>query len=160
MTYFVFKGWHFFMPPIFNFFRGSNLKRKVKFHPSCRYNLDNNDQYDVNKLFGFGYGLEHHHKNSARFGWRYEPTIDKIILYAYVYHNKYRLITRLAELEFNKEYELAININGNAYFFSLDGKQIYNLGGVTPKRTKRELGAYFGGNQTAPHPMKITLKKH
>jgi len=47
----------------------------VTFTESCRYDLKTADQLDVNKLCGIGY-LPGHHKESARFGWRYNKEMD------------------------------------------------------------------------------------
>src|SRR5215216_4353437 len=47
------------------------LKFIVKFDSSAIYHtIDPNNQYDINKLYGFSDNDSAHHLYSARFGWR------------------------------------------------------------------------------------------
>ena len=67
------KGRHRPFLPTFGLWkRKRSFERLVTFHRSCAYMLPDGDQLDVNKLFGVGY-FPHHHKDSARFGWNYNP---------------------------------------------------------------------------------------
>jgi hypothetical protein len=84
------KGKHksvFFRPKL-HFFKNEICKR-VKFDKSAQYQLNNVDQFDINKLFGISYGF--HHKNSARFGWRWSTRMEKIEILAYVYRDGKRV---------------------------------------------------------------------
>jgi len=47
---------------------------------------------DVNKLFGFGYGL--HHIDSDRFGWRYNIEKNQVEIVEYCYEVGKRLSTK------------------------------------------------------------------
>jgi len=75
----------FFVP----FINKCMMSYSVVFTNSCEYDLVNNDQYDINKIFGLSFGL--HHKNSARFGWRWNTEKKKIEILAYVYVNGKRV---------------------------------------------------------------------
>ena len=120
--------------------------------------------FDINKLFGIGY-FWGHHTDSARFGWRYEPEIDKIEIFAYCYVNKERVERWLCDVRFNEQNLFGISVQKNNYFF-----WVINSNSGTPvssetinkdhkKKFSYSLGAYFGGDARAPHKMKIKFDK-
>ena len=78
------------------------------FTDSCMFDLHDEDQWDVNKLFGFSIG--HHHNNSSfRFGWR--PLLNNmtIEIVAYEYHDGWRMKTMpICEVKLNKWYKFKI----------------------------------------------------
>ena len=136
----------------------------VKFDESCRYNLGNEDQLDVNKLVGIGY-LWHHHNDSARFGWRYDVETGQVILSAYCYVSSRRVIEHICYCEIGKEYRIKLQVLANSYYFD-----VYETGAVKAlgvafvdhyhtKKIKYRLGPWFGGNRVAPHEIKIQLKR-
>lgn len=136
----------------------------VKFDESCRYDLGNEDQFDTNKLVGIGY-LWHHHKNSARFGWRYWTDRKEIALSAYCYVNGRRVIEQIALCQIGKEYRIRLHVLANSYYF-----EVYEAGASRPigttfvdhyhsKKLKYRLGVFFGGQAKAPHEMKIQIEK-
>ena len=136
----------------------------VKFDESCRYDLSNEDQFDTNKLVGIGY-LPHHHKESARFGWRYWTERKEIELSAYCYVNGRRVIQHVCFCEIGKEYRIKIQVLANSYYFDAYEQGSLKAMGVVffehyhNNKLKYRLGPYFGGNQAAPHEMKIQLEK-
>ena len=80
------------------------LSYKVRFTDSCKYTLPPEDQLDVNNLFGIGY-FPYHHKNSVRFGWRYNPEQpDKMEIMGYWYDNGERMMVSMGFVDFNREY--------------------------------------------------------
>lgn len=144
------------------YWRKTSFSWRVKFTDSCRYGLGNNDQYDTNKLCGIGY-LPGHHKDSARFGWRYWPDKGWVELLAYCYVSGRRIIQNLDFCEIGKEYHIQLNITDNAYVFNvIDPVFSKPIGGASIAHNHRrilgyQLGIYFGGNQPAPHEIKIEL---
>lgn len=130
----------------------------VKFNDSCRYELPKEDQEDINKLFGFSLGFNHH-SDSARFGWFYKN--EKINLYSYIYDNKKRSYEFITELDLNKNYSLSL--------FSFDKEWEFSVSNddqdLTIKKYKRskefsigyKLWPYFGGNNPAPHDIEINM---
>ena len=58
-------------------FSGDEIKFAAKFNSSAIYDLGNDNQDDVNKLFGFSDCYSAHHSNSARFGWRWNLESSK-----------------------------------------------------------------------------------
>ncbi len=136
---------------------------RVKFTESCRYDLHGDDQYDTNKLCGIGY-LWHHHKDSARFGWRYIPTLQQIELLTYCYVDGVRIIQPLCLCDIGKEYELQLHDFFKNYIFRVlnEGRERiadYSQAHTHKKKLQYRLGLYFGGNQVPPHQIKIELKK-
>lgn len=144
--------------------RRTSFSWVVKFDESCRYNLGNEDQMDVNKLVGVGY-LWHHHKNSARFGWRYDIETNRIILSAYCYVYGRRVIQHICFCEIEKEYMLMLNPTSLSYHlhayerYSSTCLGIATIGHSHGKKLQYRLGPYFGGNQVSPHTIKIELKR-
>lgn len=135
---------------------------KVKFTESCRYDLKSNEQYDINKLCGIGY-LPGHHKHSARFGWVYDREIDRVVLHAYCYVNGQRITKSICSCDIGKEYDLQLLISDRSYSFFIYEKDAVNgscaIGRSRKQKLGYQLGIYFGGNQVAPHEIKIELKK-
>jgi len=139
------------------------------FTDSCMFNLHDEDQWDVNKLFGFSIG-NHHSGSSFRFGWRPILKNNTIEIVAYEYHDGIRQKTMpIAEVKLNKWYQYQIGyfprlnrthyvindseiINGTNYQFSNDFTLKKKSGlGYT-------LGVYFGGNEKAPQNIVICKK--
>lgn len=159
-------------------------RRRVWFDTNCRYDIGS-DQTDINKVFGvayvswtaIGFMLKSywraivkrssaeikklHHYNSIRFGWYYNPLIDKIEIYTYGYHNGERFFDRITSVSFYKTVDMIIEANGDVHTLN-----IYNYSGflkgyaVTVRSSfiAYSLGLYFGGNRPAPHDMQIVIK--
>jgi hypothetical protein len=138
---------------------------KVIFTDSCRYDLQNDDQLDTNKLCGVGYFPGFHHKDSARFGWRYNTATGLIELLAYCYVSKERIIKPIATCEIGKVYELELHTGDNLYSLSVwdpEGERFAGYVSVKYSHMKKlqyGLWPYFGGNQEAPREIKIQLDK-
>ena len=140
------------------------ILREFKFLDSCRYTLDNGDQYDWNKLFGVSFGLFGIHKDSVRFVWRYNPVTDAIEIGAYWYKNSERNFYYMCALDLNEKYTFKMEIdndNGYVRFCVLEDKYIklseFNLyiDPETLNKRKYQCGVYFGGNRRAPHRIEL-----
>ena len=135
----------------------------MKFDESCRYDLQGPDQYDTNKLVGIGY-LWHHHNDSARFGWRYVPSLGQIELLAYCYVDGVRIIQPLCMCDIGKHYEITLMNYYRNYIFRVVNENRERIGDWSQAREHKKklqyrLGLFFGGNQVAPHEMKIQIEK-
>lgn len=138
------------------------VSRRVCFSFSAKYDIGYNDQQDHNKLFGVSYGRIH--RNSARFGWRYDPLVNKFIISAYCYLNGERVMTDLCEAVANHWYDCYIITYGRTYIFRIMNERgdILCTEHISKGHNKKLcllLGPYFGGNQTAPNTMTIQMKK-
>jgi len=177
MIYTIKKGKHYAQPKRLGIWFGTKeITRDVVFTPSCRYNINPADQGDTNKLFGAGHffgvfrpaGVKwwelwnYQHKNSARFGWHYNPMTDNIVLSAYVYVDKQRYIISMGGVQIGKRYRLRLLIMDGTYIF-----QVYEAAGILMYKEVVHFpnnlglmyltGLYFGGNISAPHDIYVTI---
>jgi hypothetical protein len=140
------------------------MEKFVNFTDSAMYYFDDDDQHDVNKLFGFSFGL--HHNNSVRFGWRPNADLTKMEIVGYEYVNKVRIPTiPIGEVELNKTYLYQLVYNGKSnqiMYVIFDGDIEYLTSHPITLSKKCSLGyrlyLYFGGNKKAPHDIIIYLK--
>ena len=143
---------------------GDESQRKVCFYSSCKYDLNGiEDDADVNKLFGFGF-YPGHQKHSARFGWFYDNDAERIVLMAYCYVNGKRVSEYICEVQTNRIYYLKIITGANSYSFWVKDEQMDLLAVETIFHDGKRrwfgynLGLFFGGNNKAPHKMKIKIE--
>lgn len=162
----IHKGKHRSWPPIIGLFFKKRMERIVSFDITAKYDLPGTeDDEDVNKLFGFGF-FPSHHKESARFGWTWDNSTGKIVLWAYCYRDGERSITRICEIATYQRVKLSIDIIGNVYSFTVTDalNQYYVYGGIDiliehKKIIGYKLGCFFGGNKPAPHDITIKISK-
>ena len=141
----------------------------IKFDDTIIYGLPDEDQMDVNKLFGFSYGF--HHTNSDRIGFRYVPGKGvEIVLYSYC-NGKRESTKHIAYVEIGKRYNVSFsvelynkerciipcvmdadNYNATPEIYSF---YIYDNGESAKTKLRYSLGLYFGGNRRAPHIITI-----
>ena len=128
---------------------------KVTFDSSCIYKTsDPINQWDVNKLIGVSDGGLHQ-KNSARFGWRWVD--NKLELMAYTHYNGNFYFEKITDLEIGNEYD-CILIMEDDYTFISNGQTTHIKRWKNDKSINYYLWPYFGGDETAPHDIKIKLK--
>lgn len=135
----------------------------IVFTPSCAYNLENEDQLDVNKLFGIGY-FPSHHKNSVRFGWRYFVEKQQIEILSYYYKDSQRYFDHICFVNIGDLYSFSLTITDKYHELIVASKYPTNYPEyykveipVIPKSIGYLLRPYFGGNQKAPHDMTIKI---
>lgn len=160
------KGRHRATPLRFGiYWNKEDISRQVMFDHSAKYDIGP-DQTDINKLFGIGF-FPGHHKNSARFGWVYNPDKKKVELHGYWYDKGQRKIEYLCDVNFYTSYILTIDITYNypRIRFTVVQKdanyeKVSKIVEVSRlPRLSYYLGLYFGGNRTAPHDINVTIKK-
>lgn len=138
------------------------IARRVTFLFDSTYSLEGEDQQDTNKLFGAAFGKVH--RNSVRFGWRYNPDSRKFILSAYCYINGERIIEELCDCVANHYYDCEIWITELDYLFKVTNEkgQILSMTAISKGHRRKIgwlLGVYFGGNNPAPKRIELQLKK-
>lgn len=157
-NYTIPKDWHFSLKgpsdllKLFTWNRDS-IFFNVKFSSTCLFSLRNDNDYDINKLYGFSFGL--HSQNSVRLGWVPDFGSKQIKIYYYHYNLGqvyYGEITRVPVNEFficniqvfedRVKYQVKSEVVEKKFV-----KPIFPLG--------YKLFPYFGGNNTAPHQMRI-----
>ena len=135
----------------------SEMLFKVKFDSSAIYtNLDPINQYDINKLYGFTEGQDPH-VNSARIGWAYND--GKLRLYAYAYNNQQRLSREISTINIGETINCTIKLDSFNYVFTVNEKQV-KLSRAQAGLTAQgyQLFPYFGGDEVAPHHIRILVK--
>jgi len=165
MKFIIHKGHHRAKPFSFGlWFNKKIFSKNIYFDTSCKYSIDGVDMMDTNKLFGVGY-FPNHHINSARFGWRYDPDIDKITISAYCYLNGERIIKELCDLKFFTWYRFQISIMEDRYLFDVSDTNntwhkfaIESILKSHKKKWQFKLGIFFGGNKPAPKTMELEMK--
>lgn len=132
------------------------VKHTIMFDDSFEYDLGTEDQLDINKLFGYSIGFNHH-KNSVRFGWNCIK--GELCIYTYCYFNGERKMDFLTTIKPNTENKFSINDKGDYYLFTVidhnDKITQTKIDKVKKSFFKFNLWPYFGGNRTAPHDIKI-----
>lgn len=137
----------------------SQLSFKVKFDSSAIYKtVADSNQYDINKLYGFGDNKADHHAYSARFGWRWSN--NALRLFAYVYNKSEMSFKELGTAQIGAENTCSIKVSGNEYIFSLNGAETkMPRASTTTLAEGYKLFPYFGGNESAPHTISIWIKE-
>lgn len=116
------------------------------------------NQYDINKLYGFSDNGGAHHVNSARFGWRWSDQALRI--FAYVYNNEKMISKELGVAKIGTGIDCSITVKGDEYIFNLDGAETkMPRTATTATGIGYRLYPYFGGDEVAPHNIKIVIKE-
>ena len=158
VKYTIQKGSHYCNGNVFKSVEVSEMKFSVRFDSSAIYQtLAPENQYDINKLYGFSDNNWNHHQYSARFGWRWSA--NALRLFAYVYNNAVVTSKELTSIPIGAEINCAIRITSTNYIFSVNDV-IYQLPRTagTQKAKGYQLYPYFGGDEVAPHDISIWVK--
>jgi len=161
MTYTIKKGRHRSGLKIGLYWNKKCIAYKVMFDNSCKYHINGEDQQDINKLFGVGY-LPTHHKDSARFGWRYNEDVNKVELFAYCYVNGKRQIKQIVTIPLNRWFDAEIKVYSDHYFFTITYNGIQYRDIIKKTHSKKigyRLNPFFGGNNPAPKTINIEIKR-
>lgn len=143
----------------------AEVSATVTFDSSCIYTVDPTDADDWNKVIGLGFvgskdqdittGIPPHQIDGVRVGWRWNAQRGRIDLGAYIYVEGKRIDFKVAEAAINTPTRLTIKID-------YDRKLYQVLGGKTVPFTHNKsfaynTGLYFGGNQVAPHQIRVKI---
>ena len=158
---------HAWPPPLALYYDKKSMKRVVTFDITSKYDLPGEqDDLDVNKLFGWGYFNGGHHTDSVRFGWLWNQTKSLPSIYAYCYVGKVRVMNYICEVPLYTPLLMTIDKFESVYSFTVSDpvKRYFAYGGVDVpykhnKKFAYKLGVYFGGNNPAPHEMEIKIVK-
>lgn len=148
------------------------IRYRVMFPTSCRYDIGEPDQWDVNKLFGIGF-FPWHKRHSIRIGWRYNTSLKMIEILAYWRINGKFYFDSMGLIHINRSYVMEVlpskgsRRKQDSVLIRIDGGQIPKYGVDVRTRTiymkVRRWGyllrPYFGGNQVAPHTMTIHMER-
>lgn len=137
----------------------SSISARVTFDSSAIYtSTDAGNQGDVNKLMGFSDCGNDHQQNSARLGWSWDN--KNLVLYAYAYNQKARIIKTLGNFDLNKSINCSIKAENNYYYFKADNyTDSIRRYCADFKDYRYKLFPYFGGDETAPHEITILIEE-
>ena len=134
------------------------LEFTARFDESAVYDLGNGNQDDVNKLFGFSDCNSQHHQNSARFGWNFNTETGQVDIFSYVYRNENRIIEYLGSTEINETVLYRLRVSDNNFNFEFKDVSLQvERGSQCNIGLYYLLYPYFGGNETAPHDIRIHI---
>lgn len=136
----------------------SQLVFKVKFDSSAVYQTaDPLNQKDLNKLYGFSDNNAAHHQYSARFGWRWLN--NALHLFGYTYNNSVLTVQEVSTVNVGEENSCSIKVDGGKYIYTVNGTSIsMDRASTTTIAEGYQLFPYFGGDEMAPHEIKIWIK--
>ncbi len=146
--------------PHFGFTFKKNIEKNIIFDNSCLYDLKDIDNWDANKLFGVSTSWNHMIQ-SARIGWRCLDN-ENIEILTFVHENHHFLEAQvLGSVKPGEKFNAKITVEDYKFIFNFKKGDIQNLIEISKKekswKFKYKLYFYFGGNEPAPHNMKVYL---
>ncbi|WP_241738888.1 hypothetical protein [Pontibacter beigongshangensis] len=136
----------------------STLRFEAVFDSSAVYEtVDPANQADINKLYGLSDCGSLHQQNSARFGWRWYN--NRLEIHAYTYNNSTRKSVFIAAVELGKPFVYELALKDGSYVFTVDEKQVSVPRACSGLMDSYQLYPYFGGDEAAPHEIKIRIKE-
>ena len=159
ITYIIRQGNHECDQHTYAAVQYSEQKFKVMFDSSAIYKaLTPGNQFDIHKLFGFSDNDADHHNYSARFGWRWEN--NALRLFTYVYNNRVLSKKEIMILKIGSIYDCSIEVNKEQYIFRVNDISVpMPRLSTTITGNGYKLYPYFGGDETAPHDIRIWIKE-
>ena len=110
IQYTIKKGAHFTSGNVHKKVETSQMAFIVRFDSSAIYkSLSEENQYDINKLYGFSDNNSDHHQFSARFGWRWSD--GALRLFGYVYNDGAVISKELTTITIGAETACAIKVH-------------------------------------------------
>ena len=134
------------------------LQFQAIFDESAIYtSQDPANQYDVNKLYGLSDCGNSHTETSIRFGWRWLN--DSLEILWFKHANNSFSFAKIKSIDFGEIVNFNIQFDDNYYYMSV-GSDTITVARPCNRSSNRKyfLWPYFGGNETAPHDIKILIK--
>ena len=157
-TYVIPKGAHSAQTRALKSTKKSRIRFEASFDNSAIYTTSKaNNQGDINKLYGISDCGSEHQTNSARFGWRWYK--DRLEIHAYTYKNKVRQSALIGTVEPGQKATYEIRLEDEQYVFLLNDKKVTLPRACTGEANGYQLYPYFGGDEPAPHDIKITIQE-
>jgi hypothetical protein len=156
ITYIIPKGEHYPTPNPFVVTSASKVIFYAVFDSSCIYKtVDPLNQNDINKLYGFSDCNTQHLINSARIGWRWSN--DSLRIFAFVHNNSVMLYKEITTAKIGRKINCSINCLADQYSFTVNNKTVQLPRHCSGNYTRYKLFPYFGGDEVAPHRIKIKI---
>ena len=157
VLYTILAGQHSSDKSFFKSVKVTNMNFIAKFDNSAIYqSVIPENQYDINKLYGFSEGLNHQY-NSARIGWAYND--GALRLYAYAYNRGVRASQEITSVAIGTDVACRISVSGNLYIFTVNNVSVtLSRANSTSSASGYQLYPYFGGDEVAPQNIYISIK--
>ena len=141
----------------YNTSRSQSFTWSIIFDSSAIYTTDDPDnQYDINKLIGWSDCSENHMDYSIRFGWRWLN--DSLEIHWFRHQHENFEFDKIKSISLCKPHEYRLDFTDTEYLLCVDGTCV-DLERTCPNTYKKyQLYPYFGGQETAPHDIKIRIK--
>jgi hypothetical protein len=159
LNFTISKGAHYCSPRLIQTHPGiSKITYYIQFEDNCKYKLNTIDSNDINKAYGFSYGM--HQNNSTRLGWNWKS--DTLMLYSYAYLSKARKSKKIANFARKKPIYVEQWYQGKdtVWISCVQGKMakaVFVTGtGISPT-SGYILYPYFGGTSVASQSMNIKV---
>ena len=158
VVYIIPKGAHASSNSGFKMVNTQKLRFEVTFDSSAVYtSAKPENQLDINKLYGLSDCATHHQVNSARFGWRWNS--NKLELHAYTYQGGSRRSEFIAVAALGKPLVCELSLEDGKYTFRAGESQVVLPRACNGKTDAYQLYPYFGGDEVAPHDIRISIKE-
>jgi len=156
VTYIIKKDSHYCKPNPITFTSKSRLIFTAVFDSSCIYQTVNpHNQNDINKLYGFSDCNTLHLLNSARVGWRWSN--DSLRIFGFVHNDAAMISQEITTAPIGSVINCSITCLDTQYKFEVNGKKVLLPRHCSGKYTRYRLYPYFGGDEAAPHRIKIQI---
>lgn len=156
--YVINSGEHYATHNPYKTIETDTLRFVVRFDSTAVYKTTlAENQYDINKLYGFADNGATHHQYSARFGWAWHD--GALHLYGYVYNEGKRESKHLGTVPIGAAVACTLAVTATQYIFSFsDVTEALPRSSTTPKGKGYLLYPYFGGDEAAPHTINICIQ--
>ena len=130
---------------------------RIIFDSSAIYTTsDSINQLDINKLIGWSDCGEDHQEASIRFGWRWTDSLE---IHWFKHENGNFSFAKITSISLCEPHDYHLRIHDWDYEMHVDNNKVFIPRNCVTHKRKYQLYPYFGGNETAPHDIKIQIKK-
>lgn len=159
VTYRIPAGAHYATESSYTVLNLTAMRFRARFDSSAVYQTqERQNQGDLNKLYGMADCGSMHQKNSARFGWRWYEGALEIWAYAYINGDRKMSFIKAVQLNTSSSYEL--QFTDSTYNFTVDETTVSFPRNCSEKQARGyKLYPYFGGDETAPHEIRIHIQE-
>ena len=134
------------------------VKFSCIFDNSAKYETEDPvNQADINKLYGLSDCGDNHMNSSIRLGWRWYN--DSLEIHWFRHVGGQFSFGKICEVEIDVPFESEIIFEQDDYIISVDGTTVAVPRGCGLAYNKYYLYPYFGGDEKAPHDIKIKIKE-
>ena len=134
-----------------------HLTFKSIFDSSAIYtSIDPINQYDVNKLYGLSDCGCNHSINSIRVGWRWLNDSLEILWFKHMNGNF--SFDKITTIDIDKVYDYSISFTDTSYIICVDNICKETTRSCSDNNRRYYLYPYFGGDESAPHDIKIRIQ--